>query len=132
VARAALSYMWNQGENGVCCPMGMAFASIPALQHDKGLYDEWAPLVLNAAYDDRAVYAKKKNAITVGMAMTEKQGGSDLSATITTGRPATSRRGSGATYLLTGHKWFFSVPMSDIFLTLAQTEKGLSCFIATG
>jgi len=112
--------------------MGMTFASIPALQHDKGVYDEWAPRVLNAAYDDRAVYAKKKNAITVGMAMTEKQGGSDLSATITTGRPATSRRGSGATYLLTGHKWFFSVPMSDIFLTLAQTEKGLSCFIATG
>ena len=112
--------------------MGMTFASIPALQHDKGVYDEWAPLVLNAAYDDRAVYAKKKNAITVGMAMTEKQGGSDLSATITTGRPATSRRGSGATYLLTGHKWFFSVPMGDIFLTLAQTEKGLSCFIATG
>src|SRR6185437_4995440 len=67
-----------------------------------------------------------------GMAMTEKQGGSDLRATITTGRPASSRRGSGAPYLLTGHKWFFSVPMSDIFLTLAQTEKGLSCFVATG
>jgi putative acyl-CoA dehydrogenase len=64
--------------------------------------------------------------------MTEKQGGSDLRATITTARPATSRRGSGAPYLVTGHKWFFSVPMSDIFLTLAQTEKGLSCFIASG
>jgi putative acyl-CoA dehydrogenase len=132
VARAALSYMWNQGENGICCPMGMTFASIPALQHDKGLYDEWAPQILRAAYDDRPIYAKKKNGITVGMAMTEKQGGSDLRATITTGRPATSRRGSGAPYLLTGHKWFFSVPMSDVFLTLAQTEKGLSCFIATG
>jgi putative acyl-CoA dehydrogenase len=112
--------------------MGMTFASIPALQHDKGLYDEWAPQILRAAYDDRPIYAKKKNGITVGMAMTEKQGGSDLRATITTGRPATSRRGSGAPYLLTGHKWFFSVPMSDVFLTLAQTEKGLSCFIATG
>jgi putative acyl-CoA dehydrogenase len=132
VARAALSYMWNQGENGICCPMGMTFASIPALQHDKGLYDEWVPRILRAAYDDRPIYAKKKNGITVGMAMTEKQGGSDLRATITTGRPATSRRGSGAPYLLTGHKWFFSVPMSDVFLTLAQTEKGLSCFIATG
>jgi putative acyl-CoA dehydrogenase len=132
VARAALSYMWNQGENGICCPMGMTFASIPALQHDKGLYDEWTPQILKATYDDRPIYAKKKNGITVGMAMTEKQGGSDLRATITTGRPATSRRGSGAPYLLTGHKWFFSVPMSDVFLTLAQTEKGLSCFIATG
>ena len=132
VARAALSYMWNQGENGVCCPMGMTFASIPALQHDKGLYDEWVPQILKATYDDRPIYAKKKNGITVGMAMTEKQGGSDLRATITTGQPATSRRGSGAPYLLTGHKWFFSVPMSDVFLTLAHTEKGLSCFIATG
>jgi putative acyl-CoA dehydrogenase len=132
VARAALSYMWNQGENGICCPMGMTFASIPALQHDKGLHDEWVPQILKAAYDDRPIYAKKKNGITVGMAMTEKQGGSDLRATITTGRPATNRRGSGAPYLLTGHKWFFSVPMSDVFLTLAQTEKGLSCFFATG
>ena len=58
--------------------MGMTFASIPALQHDKGLYDEWAPQILRAAYDDRPIYAKKKNGITVGMAMTEKQGGSDL------------------------------------------------------
>ena len=75
VARAALSYMWNQGENGICCPMGMTFASIPALQHDKGLYDEWTPQILKATYDDRPIYAKKKNGITVGMAMTEKQEG---------------------------------------------------------
>jgi len=66
------------------------------------------------------------------MAMTEKQGGSDLRATMTRAHPATARRGSGASYLLTGHKWFFSVPMSDLFLTLAQTDKGLSCFLATG
>src|SRR5258707_1419623 len=77
-------------------------------------------------------YAKEKFGATVGMAMTEKQGGSDLRATVTTARRASSRRGSGAPYLLTGHKWFFSVPMSDVFLTLAQTEKGLSCFFATG
>ena len=64
--------------------------------------------------------------------MTEKQGGSDLRATMTRARPASARRGSGAPYLLTGHKWFFSVPMSDLFLTLAQTEKGLSCFLAAG
>src|SRR5438094_5794322 len=83
-------------------------------------------------YDARPGYAKEKSGVTVGMAMTEKQGGSDLRATLTTARPATSRRGSGAAYLLTGHKWFFSVPMSDLFLTLAQTESGLSCFLATG
>lgn len=132
VARSALSYMWNQGENGICCPMGMTFASIPALRHDNALFDEWAPHILKPAYDDRPIYAKQKRGVTVGMGMTEKQGGSDLRATITTARPATNRRGSGAPYLITGHKWFFSVPMSDLFLTLAQTEKGLSCFIASG
>ena len=132
VARAALSYLWNQGENGICCPMGMTFAVIPALRNDASLYQQWAPHILKNAYDPRPLYAAEKNGVTVGMAMTEKQGGSDLRATMTTARPATSRRGSGAPYLVTGHKWFFSVPMSDLFLTLAQTEKGLSCFLATG
>ena len=132
VARAALSYLWNQGENGICCPMGMTFASIAALRHDGSLLAEWGPIINRAAYDGRAIYAKEKSGVTVGMAMTEKQGGSDLRATMTTAQPATARRGSGAPYLLTGHKWFFSVPMSDLFLTLAQTDKGLSCFLATG
>jgi putative acyl-CoA dehydrogenase len=132
VARAALSYLWNQGENGICCPMGMTFASIPALRHDRTLLAEWAPLINRSAYDPRPVYAKDKSGITVGMAMTEKQGGSDLRATMTAARPATARRGPGEPYLITGHKWFFSVPMSDLFLTLAQSEKGLSCFVATG
>ena len=132
VARAALSYLWNQGENGICCPMGMTFASIAALRHDAGLLDEWAPVINRCAYDARPAHAKSKAGITVGMAMTEKQGGSDLRATMTTARPETGRRGSGAAYRLTGHKWFFSVPMSDLFLTLAKTEKGLSCFLATG
>jgi len=132
VARAALSYLWNQGENGICCPMGMTFASTLALRHDPALLAEWGPRINRAAYDPRAAYAKEKPGITVGMAMTEKQGGSDLRATMTTARPATARHGPGAPYLITGHKWFFSVPMSDLFLTLAQTEKGLSCFMATG
>jgi putative acyl-CoA dehydrogenase len=132
VARAALSYLWNQGENGICCPMGMSFASIGALRHDPKLLEEWEPLINRPAYDPLPVYAKEKAGVTVGMAMTEKQGGSDLRATMTTARPAMAQRGSGAPYLLTGHKWFFSVPMSDLFVTLAQTEKGLSCFLATG
>lgn len=132
VARGVLSYLWNQGENGICCPMGMTFASIPALRHDPALLAEWAPLINSTSYDPRPAYAKHKAGATVGMAMTEKQGGSDLRATITTARPASARRGSGAPYVITGHKWFFSVPMSDLFLTLAQTESGLSCFLATG
>ncbi len=132
VARGALSYLWNQAENGVCCPMGMTFAAIPALRHDPTLVAEWAPLINHPAYDRRPIHAGQKTAVTVGMAMTERQGGSDLRATISTARPASARSGSGAPYLLTGHKWFFSVPMSDLFLTLAQAEKGLSCFLAAG
>ena len=132
VARAALSFLWNQGENGVCCPTGMTFAAIPALRHDPALHDEWAPLVNSSHYDPAAAYAKAKRGATVGMAMTEKQGGSDLRATATAATPETARRGTGAPYRLTGHKWFFSVPMSDLFLTLAQAEGGLSCFLATG
>ncbi|WP_372926045.1 acyl-CoA dehydrogenase family protein [Marinobacter sp.] len=132
VARAALSYLWNQGENGICCPMGMTFASVGALRHDPALAAEWEPLIMRAGYDSRPIHARDKSAITVGMAMTEKQGGSDLRKTQSTARPAGSRTGSGADYLITGHKWFFSVPMSDVFLTLAQTENGVSCFLAPG
>ncbi len=132
VARAALSYLWNQGENGICCPMGMTFASIPALRHDPTIAAEWEAKILYPGYDPRPVPATEKRGITVGMAMTEKQGGSDLRATLTTARPLGTGRGPGADYLITGHKWFFSVPMSDIFLTLARTEAGLSCFLAPG
>lgn len=132
VARAALSYLWNQGENGICCPMGMTFASVGALRHDPALAAEWEPLIMRTGYDSRPIHARDKSAITVGMAMTEKQGGSDLRKTQSTARPAGSRTGSGADYLITGHKWFFSVPMSDVFLTLAQTENGVSCFLAPG
>ena len=140
VARAALSYLWNQAENGICCPMGMTHASIAALRHAPDLLAQWSPGINAAGYDPRAVAPHAKTALTVGMAMTEKQGGSDLRATQTTAAPATSRRGPGAEYRLTGHKWFFSVPMSDLVLTLAQTEtaqgspgkSGVSCFLAPG
>ena len=132
VARAALSYLWNQGENGVCCPMGMTHASIAALRHDPAQLAEWGPRINRAAYDPAVAAPHTKRGLTVGMAMTEKQGGSDLRATITAATPATARRGTGAEYRLTGHKWFFSVPMSDLFLTLAQTDGGLSCFLAPG
>jgi putative acyl-CoA dehydrogenase len=132
VARIGMSYLWNQGENGICCPMLMNFASIAALAHDADILQEWAPLINSPKYDSRPIYSKEKAGVTIGMAMTEKQGGSDLRANTTIARPASDRSGSGAPYLLTGHKWFFSVPMSDLFVTLARTENGLSCFLATG
>jgi len=131
VARATLSYLWNQGENGICCPMGMTFASVAALRHSPEVAAKWEPVILQDDYDARPIHAAEKRGVTVGMAMTEKQGGSDLRRTQTTALPATNARGSGATYVLTGHKWFFSVPQSDLFLTLAQTESGVSCFLAT-
>jgi putative acyl-CoA dehydrogenase len=95
VARAALSYLWNQGENGICCPMGMTFASIAALRHAPELAAYWEPRILRNDYDHRPVVAEEKHGITVGMAMTEKQGGSDLRQTQTTARPAGKARGSG-------------------------------------
>ena len=132
VARAALSYLWNQGENGICCPLGMTFAVVAALRHAPELATAWEPRILKPAYDPRPIPAEGKSGLTVGMAMTEKQGGSDLRRTQTTAMPAGSDRGPGSHWRLTGHKWFFSVPQSDLFLTLAQTGAGVSCFLARG
>lgn len=89
-------------------------------------------MILRSDYDPRPLPAEAKRAITVGMAMAEKQGGSDLRRTQTTARPAGTDRGPGSTWLLTGHKWFFSVPQSDVFLTLAHTDRGVTCFLAHG
>jgi putative acyl-CoA dehydrogenase len=132
VARAAISYLWNQAENGVCCPGAMTFASIAALKTDANLLARFQEKILSPEYDPRPVPPAQKKALGVGMAMTEKQGGSDLRQTETTAVPAAMRSGPGASYLLTGHKWFFSVPASDLFLTLARTGKGVSCFLAQG
>jgi putative acyl-CoA dehydrogenase len=127
VARAALSYLWNQGENGICCPIGMTYSAIPVLRRDAARWAEWGDLVLASKYDSRQTRAADKTGATVGMAMTEKQGGSDLRQTQTRAQP----NGDG-TYSLVGHKWFFSVPHSDVFLTLAQTKEGVSCFVVAG
>jgi len=132
VARAGMSYLWNQAENGVCCPGAMTFASIGALIVDADLLARYQEKILCTEYDPRPLPAEQKHALGVGMAMTEKQGGSDLRQTATTARPAGANSGPGASYLLTGHKWFFSVPTSDLFLTLARTDKGVSCFLARG
>jgi putative acyl-CoA dehydrogenase len=132
VARGAISYLWNQGENGVCCPGAMTFAAIGALKYDCDLLAQYQEKILSTEYDPRPLPPTQKQSLGVGMAMTEKQGGSDLRQTETTATPAGSRSGPGASYLLTGHKWFFSVPTSDLFLTLARTANGVSCFLAQG
>jgi len=132
VARAGISYLWNQAENGVCCPGAMTFASLAALQTDANLLAPYRDKILSTDYDPRPVPPSAKKSLGVGMAMTEKQGGSDLRQTETSATPAGPATGPGAPYDLTGHKWFFSVPTSDLFLTLARTGKGVSCFLAQG
>jgi putative acyl-CoA dehydrogenase len=124
VARAALNYLWNQGENGVACPVTMSFAAVHVLHNEPALAMEWEPKILAEAYDPRPIPIMEKRAATVGMAMTEKQGGSDLRSNTTRAQAA-----GGSDYLLTGHKWFCSAPMSDGFLTLARADGGLTCFL---
>lgn len=126
-ARAALSYLWAQGEAGVGCPAAMTFAAIAALRHAPALLEKFRAGILSPGYDPAPVPPGQKTALTVAMAMTEKQGGSDLRQTQTTAVPM-----GGGRFSLTGHKWFFSVPTSDLFLTLARTEAGISCFLAQG
>ena len=127
VARAALSYLWNQGENGICCPIGMTYSAVPVIQRDAERWRDWGKLITSRRYDSRQIRAAEKTGGTVGMAMTEKQGGSDLRQTQT--RALANSDGS---WSLVGHKWFFSVPQSDVFLTLAQTKEGVSCFVVAG
>jgi putative acyl-CoA dehydrogenase len=126
-ARAALSYVWNQIENGVGCPTGMAYSAIPSLRLVPSIRAEWEPKAVAEGYEPEMRRSTDKRAVTIGMALTEKQGGSDLRANMTTA-VAVNGGGPGGEYRLTGHKWFCSAPMSDAFLTLAQTAKGPSCF----
>lgn len=121
---AALMFLMGQADYGVCCPMSMSYAVVPALQVEPSVAAEWAPRVTAEAYDPRFIPASEKRAITMGMAMTEKQGGSDVRANTT----KAARQADGA-YALTGHKWFCSAPMSDAFLTLAYAPDGLTCFL---
>jgi putative acyl-CoA dehydrogenase len=124
VAHAALEYMLTQAEAGVCCPITMTYASVPVLAQAPAVAAEWHPRILTARYDGRPVPAAEKGCATIGMAMTEKQGGSDLRANTSRATPT----GGDGWYALTGHKWFCSAPMSDGFLTLAEATGGLSCF----
>jgi putative acyl-CoA dehydrogenase len=127
-ARAALYMTAMQAEAGFACPITMTFAAIPALRAQPELAAEWEPLLTAGTYDPRSIPAAEKGSAISGMAMTEKQGGSDVRANTTVAR-AVNGGGAGAEYELTGHKWFCSAPMSDVFLVLAQAEEGLSCFL---
>jgi len=125
VARAALFMLCP--EAGVGCPISMTYAAVPALRMQPDVADEWLPRLTSKEYDRRFIPASEKAGALCGMAMTEKQGGSDVRANTTVAR-ALNGGGGGAEYEITGHKWFCSAPMCDLFLVLAQTEGGLSCF----
>ncbi len=128
VARAGLSYLHSQAEAGSGCPLTMTYASVATLRLQPDLAEVWLPKVLSRQYDPRNLPIEQKNGATIGMAMTEKQGGTDVRAN-TSRAHAVGQSGPGQAYELVGHKWFCSAPMCDAFLTLAQTDKGLSCFL---
>jgi len=128
VARAARYYLQGQVEAGHGCPVTMTFASVPTLRLTPAVADRWLDKVLARGYDPRNVPHTEKSAVTIGMGMTEKQGGSDVRANTTTARPL-GAAGPGEAYELVGHKWFTSAPMCDAFLVLGQAPGGLSCFL---
>ena len=126
VTRAAKFSLWTQVEAGHGCPVSMTYSIVPALRALPELSATWEPLLTSRTYDPAAAPVGEKRGALAGMAMTEKQGGSDVRANTTRAEP-TGARGPGEEYRLTGHKWFCSAPMSDLFLMLAQTDAGLSC-----
>jgi putative acyl-CoA dehydrogenase len=116
--------MLGQIESGVYCPLAMTYGSVPTLRHAPVLASEWLPRIFSRDYDKRFCPARLKTSALVGMGMTENQGGSDLRTNTTRAEP--SKDGN---FRLHGHKWFMSAPMCDAFLVLAQSPKGLSCFL---
>ncbi|MEX2323533.1 MAG: acyl-CoA dehydrogenase family protein [Acidimicrobiia bacterium] len=124
VARAAKFIVWTPVDYGHSCPISMTHAVVPALRHAPELAAEWEPRLVGLDYDRTDGPAADKTGAIAGMAMTEKQGGSDVRTNTTTAVP----NGDGS-YAITGHKWFCSAPMSDLFLTLAQAPGGLTCFL---
>ncbi|MFI1809351.1 acyl-CoA dehydrogenase family protein [Streptomyces sp. NPDC020422] len=125
VARAAKVFVWGQADPGHLCPISMTYAAVPALRAAPELAAVYEPLLTSSYYDFGLEVPTAKRGIIAGMSMTEKQGGSDVRANTTRAVPT----GEDGVYALTGHKWFTSAPMSDVFLTLAQAPGGLSCFL---
>jgi putative acyl-CoA dehydrogenase len=124
VARAAGFAVWSQVEGGHGCPISMTHAAVPALRTDAAVAAEWEPRLMSMTYDIGLRAPQDKAGCLAGMGMTEKQGGSDVRTNTTRAVPA-----SDGSYLLTGHKWFTSAPMCDVFLMLAQAPGGLTCFV---
>ncbi len=124
VARVAPNMLRHQLDEGTSCPISMSYAAIPCLRLQPELAAEWEPRIVSTEYDSRFIPANQKRGALIGMAMTERQGGSDVRANTT--RATLLERG---VYEITGHKWFCSAPMCDAFLILAQAPKGLSCFL---
>ena len=128
VARAALMLVASQTEAGHTCPVSMTCSSVPALRKQPDLAREWERHILSGKYDASFRPVTEKSGALIGMAMTEKQGGSDVRANITLAENIEGTQ-SRSEYLITGHKWFCSAPMCDAFLVLAQALKGLTCFL---
>jgi putative acyl-CoA dehydrogenase len=128
VARAAKCYLQYQVDPGHTCPLTMTFAAVPPIKRTPRIAEKWLPRIMARGYDPRNVPYTEKAAVTIGMGMTEKQGGSDVRTNTTRAHPVKAA-GPGEVYALVGHKWFTSAPMCDAFLILAQTDGGLSCFL---
>ncbi len=124
--RAAGFMLFTELEPSILCPISMSYAVAPALKDNPAIYQDWAPGLTSRAYDPALKLWRDKAGLTMGMGMTEKQGGSDVRANTTRAEPAGSDAW-GQRFSVTGHKWFFSAPMCDAFLILAQTASGLSC-----
>lgn len=120
----AMMILLNQVDAGVTCPMSMSYASMAALPAEPDIAKIWHPRITASRYDPSFIPADEKHGVTIGMAMTEKQGGSDVRANTTRATPI-----EDGAWLLSGHKWFCSAPMSDAFLTLANTDAGITCFL---
>ncbi|MEU2024072.1 acyl-CoA dehydrogenase family protein [Streptomyces sp. NPDC016469] len=125
VRRAAGFLVWTQAEAGHGCPLSMTHAAVPALRTEPEVAAEWEPLLTSRVYEEGLRPPGLKAGALLGMGMTEKQGGSDVRANTTRAEPLSEDGG----YVLTGHKWFCSAPMSDGFLVLAQAPDGLTCFL---
>ena len=125
--RAAAFMLFTEAEPSVLCPISMTYAVMAALGSNEAIYQAWAPGLTARAYDPALTLFSQKRGLTMGMGMTEKQGGSDVRAN-TTQATADGIDAWGQRYKLVGHKWFFSAPMCDAFLVLAQSQAGLSCF----
>jgi putative acyl-CoA dehydrogenase len=121
--RAAGYMMWAEVENGTQCPATMTYGAVPALALQRSDFRNWLRLLLSREYDPRFIPPVDKRGALMGMGMTEKQGGSDVRTNTTFAVPS-----PGSEFRITGHKWFFSAPMCDAFLVLAQAPAGLSCF----